>query len=197
MTIKQPLAKPKLLLLPMMAVLMLWSMFGHFAYGWLYWLVTIVLFAATFIVIGWHLVLSARSFASVVSTIGKPSHPRLFGMPKWKVYLGLGSVLAVVLFVSIEVATRKMVIYQDGLRDVRSSAAAKLALGDDLRTGWFANSSMETQGDNGHADIDLSITGNRGKGRLYIRGVELNGRWLMADLYIIKADSDARIDIER
>jgi hypothetical protein len=189
--------KPKLFALPMMGVLIVWTMFGHFVYEWLYWTVTNLLFGATFLLICRHLYLSARSVISGVRTIGKPSHPRILGIPKWKFYLVFASVIAVALFLFIEIVTRKMVIYQDGLKDVRSSAAVRLALGDDLHTGWFVQSSMETQGDSGHADMNLSIAGSRGKGRLYITGVEASGRWQIVDLYIIEEGSGARIEIER
>ena len=157
--------------------------------------VEIVLFIALFAMVCWHLVRSVRGLASGIATIGKPNHPRLFGIPKWKLYGGIILIVLPPAFVIGEIETRKTAIYQDALRDVRTSAAAEDALGSGLVPGWLANLSETTQGDSGHAALEVSVSGSRGKGRLYASGVEANGQWKIVDLYVIQNGSGHRIDI--
>jgi hypothetical protein len=134
--------------------------------------------------------------ASGIASIGKPNHPRVFGIPKWKLYGGILLVVLPPAFVIAEVEVRKTTIYRESLRDARASVAVRDALGTGLAPGWLTNFSEHTEGDSGQAELDCSLSGSRGKGQLYASGVETNGQWKIVNLYVLQDGSGTRIDIE-
>ena len=162
---------------------------------WMGMVVFPLLFLLMMAAVVWHFVQTAKRAVEGIRKIGTPEERRIFGFRKSKFLLICGSLFVIVMFLYIEVDARSWTIYQQGLQDVRDSPAATAALGNELNPSWFSNSAMETPGDHGDAAIDLKICGNRGTGRLYIKGIESGGHWKIVDLFIIQKGSGVRIDV--
>jgi len=196
MTLNQGFARPKVLAPLLMGLVVLWSTFGPLKHRWLFAPIEGLLFGATFLAICWHLVNSFRGFVSTVSSIGKPSHPRILGFAKWKFWLVAITIFIPSFLIFDQIVTRKMVVYQEAIKDVRASSNARETLGTSLTPGWFVESEYESTNEDGHAELDIPLSGTTGKGRLYAKGIKAHGQWAMKELYLVQSDSNTRVEIE-
>ena len=69
------------------------------------------------------------------------------------------------------------------------------ALGKPLKAGMMIQGSMQTNNDDGSADLSLPITGPKGSGKLYLKAERSAGRWTYSLIEIAVDGSDQRFDL--
>ncbi|MGA2181746.1 MAG: cytochrome c oxidase assembly factor Coa1 family protein [Bryobacteraceae bacterium] len=119
----------------------------------------------------------------------------------WTIAGGCSIALAgVVLFVSL------IVVFVFGL--LRNSDATKLALeraqsnatvverlGRPLETGWIISGNINTSGPSGHAEMEIPVHGNKGKGTIYVVADKTAGLWTFSTLEVAFADGAPRVNL--
>ena len=73
---------------------------------------------------------------------------------------------------------RKTEPYQAAMRALEESPAARVALGEEIKAGWFANGSFDDLGsDTGWANLDIPVSGTRASGTLHLQANKHGGAW--------------------
>lgn len=86
--------------------------------------------------------------------------------------------LAVGLAFGVMSALKNSLTYALTMQQVRSSATAKAALGDNIEAGFWVNGNISIDIDgSGDAQLSIPLTGSKGSGRVVSRGVRTNGIW--------------------
>jgi Cytochrome oxidase complex assembly protein 1 len=91
---------------------------------------------------------------------------------------------------------------------IRNSDATKLALerarsnttviqriGQPLETGWFVSGNVNTTGPSGHAELEIPVHGNKGKGTIYVVADKSAGLWTFSTLDVAFADGTPRMSL--
>lgn len=99
-----------------------------------------------------------------------------------------------------------LVVFVFGL--IKKSDATKMALeraqanplvvqkiGRPLEMGWFVSGSINVTGSSGHADIELPVHGDKGKGTIYVVADKSAGQWTFSTLQVAFDDGTPRIDL--
>jgi hypothetical protein len=81
------------------------------------------------------------------------------------------------------------------LERARSNAIVLQRLGQPLQPGWIVSGSVETIGSYSHAELEIPVRGNKGKGTIYVVGDKLWGAWLFSTLEVAFADGTPRVDL--
>ncbi|MEP6907383.1 MAG: cytochrome c oxidase assembly factor Coa1 family protein [Pseudoxanthomonas sp.] len=67
--------------------------------------------------------------------------------------------------------------YQGAMRQLRSSPAAATALGAPIREGWFPMGNIKINGPSGEANLQIPVSGPKGKGDLFVEATKSAGAW--------------------
>lgn len=91
---------------------------------------------------------------------------------------------------------------------LKNSDATKLALeraranpivlqhiGQPVELGFIISGNIDVNGSSGHADLEIPIHGNKGKGTIYVVADKRAGRWTFSTLDVAFADGSPRIDL--
>lgn len=96
--------------------------------------------------------------------------------------------LAVGLAFGVISALKNSLTYALTMQEVRTNAAAKAALGDNIEAGFWVNGSISIDIDgSGDAQLSIPLTGSKGSGTVVSRGVRTNGIW---ELRLVLLDVD-------
>jgi hypothetical protein len=119
----------------------------------------------------------------------------------WKLLLGLGLVLSLVLVASFVGGVFFL---------IRNSDAAKLAIataesnpmliervGQPIKTGWLVTGSVHVSTESGDADLAIPISGPKGAGTIYVEASKRAGLWQLELLQYGNDKSDERLDLLR
>ncbi len=68
-------------------------------------------------------------------------------------------------------------------------------LGTPLKEGWSVTGSININNDAGHAELEIPVTGPRGRGEIYVLADKRFGKWTYSDLEISVSGSDQRINL--
>jgi hypothetical protein len=74
--------------------------------------------------------------------------------------------------------------YQQAVRRAQSDPRVAAVLGQPIEIGWFISGSINTENDQGTANLTIPISGPRGKGKIYIEGVKKRGRWTYSEMIV-------------
>jgi len=127
---------------------------------------------------------------------------------KWFVPTGcclgtiLAAVLAVVVFgvsiVGIISGVSKIMKssepYQTALTRAKANDKVVAALGTPIDDG-FPSGHVNTNNDSGDADLNVMLTGPKGKGTLYVVGTRSGGKWTYSKMSVKVTGSDEEIDL--
>jgi len=81
------------------------------------------------------------------------------------------------------------------LERAQSNAAVVQRLGQPLEPGWIISGNVNMSGSYGHAELEIPVRGNKGKGTIYVVGTRLWGQWLFSTLEVAFADGAPRVDL--
>ncbi len=107
----------------------------------------------------------------------------------------LGVLAAAVLVSLVMGGVKKSGAYQEAMSKVRASRPAIAALGEPIESGFFVAGSVNVEGPSGEAELSIPLSGQRGKGTLYVEAKKRAGRWEFALLELAVAGQETRIDL--
>jgi hypothetical protein len=81
------------------------------------------------------------------------------------------------------------------LERAQSNAAVVQRLGQPLEPGWIISGNIKTTGSYAHAELEIPVHGNRGKGTIYVVASRLWGTWTFSTLEVAFADGTPRVDL--
>jgi len=119
---------------------------------------------------------------------------------KWVVPVGcVGIIAALAAFIGIIMAIvfgaiRSTDAYKGALRAAQNDPRVIAALGTPMKPGLFAGGNVNINGGTGHAEIDIPITGPKGKGTIYAEATKSAGDWTYSVLKV-KVDGGPTIDL--
>ncbi|WP_267220706.1 cytochrome c oxidase assembly factor Coa1 family protein [Dyella silvae] len=119
---------------------------------------------------------------------------------KWALWGGITPVLFVLIFGGIfwTVATtmKNSGAYQLAVSELRLSREVTEVLGSPITTG-IPMGSIQMSGPNGKASLAFSAEGPKGKGKIYVEGVEAMGQWRLEQAVFEDATTKRRIDLRK
>ena len=89
-------------------------------------------------------------------------------------------------------AIRSSSPYQQAVSRAQSDSAVIAALGEPIRTGWFVQGNISTDGASGSADLAIPLDGARTDGTLYVVAHKRAGEWRYETL-AVNVDGGERI----
>lgn len=120
---------------------------------------------------------------------------------KWFVPVGclsmilLAAAFAATVFTAVSGMMRSSDAYQGGFARAQASPAVAEALGSPLRAGWFTSGSVRTTGPSGEAQLEIPVSGPKGKGRIFVEATKSAGEWTYSKLEVVVDATGARIDL--
>jgi hypothetical protein len=96
--------------------------------------------------------------------------------------------LAVVFFAGVVLlifgALKSSDVYQTAVSRAKSDQRVTAALGTPIREGMFPSGSTSSSGGSGDADLVISISGPKGKGKIYAVASKSGGQWNYSKLSV-------------
>jgi len=88
--------------------------------------------------------------------------------------------------------SRSLPIYRNAINVLDDSDAAKSELGGQIRIGWPIAANLEWKSDMEDAELEIPVSGERGKGTFFVIGRKTNGEWRTEQLYLIMSGRTKR-----
>jgi hypothetical protein len=85
--------------------------------------------------------------------------------------------------------------YKMALARAKADPRVMNALGSPIQDGFFASGNTNVSGTSGQADMNVPISGPKGKGTLYFVASKFAGQWTFSKLMVEIADTGQRIDL--
>jgi hypothetical protein len=85
--------------------------------------------------------------------------------------------------------------YKSALAKAKADPRVVSALGSPITDGFFVGGQTNVSGTSGHADMNVPISGPKGKGTIYFVASKFAGKWTFSKLMVEVADSGQRIDL--
>ena len=85
--------------------------------------------------------------------------------------------------------------YKMALARAKADPRVVAALGSPIEDGYFATGTTNVSGSSGQADMNVSLSGPRGKGTLYFVASKFAGEWTFSKLMVEIAGTGQRIDL--
>ncbi len=120
---------------------------------------------------------------------------------KWFVPMGcltfIGIFVAVILllFVVIFGAMRSSDVYKEAVSRARANPEVTEAMGAPLKEGFFVSGTTNVSGGTGDANLEISISGPKGSGKIYAVAEKAAGQWTYSRLEVVTNGSNQRINL--
>ena len=109
---------------------------------------------------------------------------------RWKVPLGCLIVISLlcafiaVLFTVLDVSFRNSIVYQQALARAGRSPEVVSRIGEPLKPGRVLQGQINVSGSTGSANMNIPITGSRGKATVILDARKVDGAWVFRTLYV-------------
>jgi len=119
---------------------------------------------------------------------------------KWFVPTGCVTLLLLIFLSCAGVAylalglMKKTDVYKMAMQRVQTDPRAANAFGTPIESGWFVTGNIRISGGSGNADLEIPVSGPKGKGTIYAAGVKSAGTWSLTTLKV-RMPSGKFIDI--
>lgn len=97
-------------------------------------------------------------------------------------------------FMGIKFAMTVSEPYQRAVQLAKDNAEVRQIIGEDVEATPISGSISERNGQ-GEVDIELTVSGNKGKGKVHVRGSKIDGTWTY-DKMIFTDDQGTQIDLD-
>jgi hypothetical protein len=120
---------------------------------------------------------------------------------KWFVPTGCLSLVVLaavfgILIVSIVFGAMKSSdAYKSALAKAKADPRVVSALGSHITDGFFVGGQTNVSGSSGHSDMNVPISGPKGKGTIYFVASKFAGKWTFEKLMVEVAGTGQRIDL--
>ena len=108
----------------------------------------------------------------------------------WKIPLGCLMVILLicafvaVLFTVLDISFRKSIVYREALDRAGRSPEVISRIGEPLRPGRVLQGRINVSGSTGTAEMNIPITGPRGKATIVLDARKVHGAWVFRSLYV-------------
>jgi hypothetical protein len=85
--------------------------------------------------------------------------------------------------------------YKSALAKAKADPRVVNALGSPITDGFFVGGQTNVSGTSGHADMNVPISGPKGKGTIYFVASKFAGKWKFEKLMVELANTGERIDL--
>lgn len=113
----------------------------------------------------------------------------------WKWYLVIAACFAVLLFVGVSLTLSDSEVSKMAVAAAESNPVVKQRLGDPIKRGFFTSGSIEINGSSGHADLEVPISGPRGKATIYAVANKSAGIWKFETLNVAFDEASPRLTL--
>ncbi len=110
--------------------------------------------------------------------------------PWFWVGIGCGAMMlmavALLVFVAVVVfgSMRSSAPYRDAVARAQTDPRVTELLGSPVKPGYWFSGSINTQNRDGNANLDIPISGPKGKATLRVVGVKQRGRWTYSEMIV-------------
>jgi len=112
---------------------------------------------------------------------------------KWAVGILIGVLL--LLFVGISEVIGNSDVCRLAIQQAQSSSAVAERLGQPIKRGFVITGNIETSGPSGRANLEIPLSGPRGRGSLYVVAVRSAGIWKFEALQLAVRGDSNRVDL--
>ena len=113
----------------------------------------------------------------------------------WKRYLAIGGCFAGILIVVVSLTLGDSEVSKMAVAAAESNPIVKQRLGDPIKRGFFTSGSIEIDGPSGHADLEIPISGSRGKATIYAVAKKSAGIWKFETLNVAFDEASPRVSL--
>lgn len=113
----------------------------------------------------------------------------------WKRYVAIAACFAVLLFGGVSLTLGDSEVSKMAVAAAESNLVVKQRLGDPIKRGFFTSGSIEINGSSGHADLEVPISGPRGKATIYAVANKSAGIWKFETLNVAFDDASPRLPL--
>lgn len=113
----------------------------------------------------------------------------------WKRYLAIAGCFAGVLIVVVSLTLGDSDVSKMAVAAAQSNLVVKQRLGDPIKRGFFTSGSIEIDSSSGHADLEIPISGPRGKGTIYAVAKKSAGTWKFETLDVSLDEASPRVSL--
>jgi hypothetical protein len=85
-------------------------------------------------------------------------------------------------------------VYKRAVARAQADLRVRAALGDDVHPGIFLSGNTNASGGAGDANLSIPISGNKGKGTIYVVATKSAGEWVYSQL-VVKTEGGETIDL--
>lgn len=120
----------------------------------------------------------------------------------WKWFVPVGCLSIIVVAVASVAAILALVfgamrsadVYKDALSRARANPEVGRALGTPIEAGWMMSGHINVANRSGDADIEIPISGPKGKGSIHAVATKSEGKWTYSRL-VVQPEHGAAIDL--
>jgi Cytochrome oxidase complex assembly protein 1 len=113
----------------------------------------------------------------------------------WKRYLAIAGCFAGILIVVVSLTLGDSEVAKMAVAAAESNPVVKQRLGDPIKRGFFTSGSIEIDGPSGHADLEIPISGSRGKAKVYAVAMKSAGVWKFETLDVAFDEASPRVSL--
>jgi hypothetical protein len=113
----------------------------------------------------------------------------------WKRYLAVAGCFAGVLIVAVSLTLGDSDVSKMAVAAAGSNPVVKQRLGDPIKRGLFTSGSIEIDASSGHADLEIPISGPRGKATIYAVAKKSAGIWKFETLDVAFDEASSRVSL--
>jgi hypothetical protein len=125
----------------------------------------------------------------MTDTYGRPIQPKKTSPFVW-IGLGCGILffgfIGFIVFIGVVVigSFRNSDPYREAVRRAQSDPRVVEALGQPIEIGLFVSGSINTENDQGTANLSIPISGPKGKAKIYVVAEKKRRRWTYSEMYV-------------
>ena len=113
----------------------------------------------------------------------------------WKRHLAIAGCFAGILVVVVSLSLGDSDVSKMAVAAAESSPVVKQRLGDPIKRGFFMSGSIEIDVSSGHADIEIPISGARGKATIHAVAKKSAGIWKFETLDVAFDEASPRVSL--
>jgi hypothetical protein len=129
-----------------------------------------------------------------VPTIDNARNPALLGK-HWKRNLAIFAGLMGLLVIVIVVTLRDSDVCKLAFAKAETNPTVKQRLGEPVKRGFFISGTIQISGPSGHADIEIPVSGPKGKATVYAVAQKSAGLWKFEILQIAFEEASPRVNL--
>jgi hypothetical protein len=130
-----------------------------------------------------------------VDAAGQQSQKQPLLGKHWKRYLAIAGCFVGILVVVVSLTLGDSDVSKMAVAAAESNPVVKQRLGDTIKRGFFTSGRIEIDGSSGHADLEIPVSGSRGKATIYAVARKSAGIWKFETLDVAFDEASPRVSL--